>query len=105
MAHAAHGTHFSNLRSHKITMLMKYDKNCIDSSTFVNCVKVHRNFIMCVHLTCFCSQMLSVMMISNKYRYLVFLLSIYIKESRVSYTIYKSRTAEPIWLKIGGEVA
>ena len=31
--------------------------------------------------------------------------SIYIKESRVSYTIYKSRTAEPIWLKIGGEVA
>ena len=31
--------------------------------------------------------------------------SIYIKESRVSYTIYKSRTAEPIWLKIGGVVA
>ena len=29
----------------------------------------------------------------------------YIKESRVSCTIYKSRTAEPIWLKIGGEVA
>ena len=28
-----------------------------------------------------------------------------IKESRVSYTIYTSRTAEPIWLKIGGEVA
>ena len=30
---------------------------------------------------------------------------IYIKESRVSYTIYNSRTAEPIWLKIRGEVA
>ncbi|KAG8313897.1 hypothetical protein J6590_104689 [Homalodisca vitripennis] len=26
-------------------------------------------------------------------------------ESRVSYTIYKSRTADPIWLKIGREVA
>ena len=31
--------------------------------------------------------------------------SIYIKESGVSYTIYNSRTDEPIWLKIGGEVA
>ena len=31
-------------------------------------------------------------------------LYMYIKESRVSYTIYNSRTAEPIWLKIGREV-
>ena len=29
----------------------------------------------------------------------------YIKESGVSYTTYNSRTDEPIWLKIGGEVA
>ena len=35
----------------------------------------------------------------------IFHKSIYIKESHVSYTIYNSRTAEPIWLKIDGEVA
>ena len=39
------------------------------------------------------------------YTSFIIFISIYIKESRVSYTIYKSRTAEPIWLKIGGEVA
>lgn len=32
-------------------------------------------------------------------------LSIYLKERRVSYTILNSRTGEPIWLKIDGEVA
>ena len=31
-------------------------------------------------------------------------ISIYIKESRVCPSTYNSRTAEPIWLKIGGEV-
>lgn len=30
---------------------------------------------------------------------------IYTKENHVSYTIYNSSTAEPIWLKVGGEVA
>lgn len=28
----------------------------------------------------------------------------YIKESRVIYTIYNSRTTEPIWMKIGGSL-
>ena len=41
------GPHFSNLRSDKITMLVKYDKTCIDISTFVNRVKVRRNLLMC----------------------------------------------------------
>ena len=40
-AHVARGPHFSNLRSDKISMLVKYDKTCINSSSFVNRVKVH----------------------------------------------------------------
>ena len=38
---AARGPHFSNLRSGKISMLVKYNKTCIDSSSFVIIVKVH----------------------------------------------------------------
>ena len=35
------GPHFSNLRSDKVSMLVKYDKTYIDSSRFVNHTKVH----------------------------------------------------------------
>ena len=47
MGPALHVPHFSNLRPDKITMLVKYDKTCIDSSTFVNRAKDHCIFDVC----------------------------------------------------------
>ena len=41
----------------------------------------------------------------KKILYNTFNLHIYIYKRKSCYTIYKSKTAEPIWLKIGGEVA